>query len=329
MNKKIQFLAIGDMVTDNFIELKDAEAVCDIDHKNCKLCVDFGQKIPYESSIEIRAVGNSANAAVSASRLGLTSALIATVGDDTHGKNCTDKLKEENVNTDFVNIDPRFPTNYHFVLRYGAERTILIKHAPFEYKLPPADTQVDWLYFSSIGEHALDFHDEIAKWLEANPNTKLSFQPGTFQIKIGAERLKDIYAKTELFFCNVEEAQIILKTEEKDSKKLATMMHTLGPKKVVITDGPNGLIGSDGTNMYSLPMYPDMKEPLDRTGAGDATSSTITAMLANGMDFKDALLYGPVNSMSVVMYTGAQEGLLSKDKIEEYLQKAPKDYIIS
>lgn len=328
MEKNIQFLAIGDMVTDNFIELKDAEAVCDINHHECKLCVKFGQKIPYESAVEIRAVGNSANAAFSATRLGLSTALVAAVGDDTHGHNCIETLKNENINTDFINIQKEFPTNYHFVLRYGAERTILIKHAPFSYKLP-TDANVEWVYFSSIGEHALDFHDEVANWLEKNPNTKLAFQPGTFQIKIGAERLKNIYAKTEIFFCNLEEAQVILKTEESDIKKLASMIHELGPKKVVITDGPKGLTASDGTNFYSLPMYPDEKPPVDRTGAGDATSSTITSMLANGMELEDALKYGPINSMSVVMYVGAREGLLSKDKIEEYLQKAPKDYIIS
>lgn len=328
MEKNIQFLAIGDMVTDNFIELKDAEAICDVDKQNCKLCVKFGQKIPYESAVEIRAVGNSANAAFSATRLGLSTALVAAVGDDHHGHNCIDALKIENINTDYINIQKELSTNYHFVLRYGAERTILIKHAPFSYKLP-TDTQIDWMYFSSIGEHALDFHDEVANWLEKNPNTKLAFQPGTFQIKIGADRLKNIYARTEIFFCNLEEAQVILKTEEKDIKKLATMMHALGPKKVVITDGPNGLTASDGVNFYNLPMYPDEKPPVDRTGAGDATSSTITAMLANGLEFKDALLYGPINSMSVVMYVGAREGLLSKDKIEEYLQKAPKGYIIS
>lgn len=330
MEKHIQFLAVGDMVTDNFIELKDAEAICDIDHHQCKLCVKFGQKIPYESAIEIRAVGNSANAAVSASRLGLSTALVSAVGQDMHGNNCIDQLKKENIITDFVKVNPEYPTNYHFVLRYGAERTILIKHAPFSYMLPSGtDTKVDYMYLSSLGEHSLPFHEELAKWLEMHPETKLAFQPGTFQIKLGKDVLKNIYAKTEIFFCNLEEAQVILGTQENDIKKLASMMHTLGPKKVVITDGPKGLTASDGTNFYSLPMYPDANPPVDRTGAGDATSSTITAMLASGMEFKEALKYGPINSMSVVMYVGAQEGLLSKAKIDEYLQKAPENYKIS
>ncbi|MCC6323539.1 carbohydrate kinase family protein [Candidatus Nomurabacteria bacterium] len=328
-NKHIQFLAIGDMVTDAFIELKDAVVHCNINNTDCELCVKFGAKVPYESVTEIRAVGNSANAACAAARLGLISGLVSATGDDRFGEEARDTLKNEKVVTNFIYKDTRYPTNYHYVLRYGAERTILIKHAPFKYALPTSDTEVDWLYFSSIGEHALDFHHEVVNWFTNRPNTKLAFQPGTFQIKVGTEVLKDIYAKTEIFFCNKEEAQIILKSEEKDIKKLAKNMHTLGPKKVVITDGPNGLTASDGTSIYSLPMYPDIKDPVDRTGAGDATSSTIVAMLALGIEFKDALLYGPINSMSVVQYIGAQAGLLSREKIEEYLHNAPESYKIS
>lgn len=325
---KINFLAIGDMVTDNFIELKDAAVHCNINNADCELCVKFGAKIPYENAIEIKAVGNSPNAACSASRLGLTSGLVSSVGVDKAGDEAIQALKDENVVTDFIYKDERYPTNYHFVLRYGPERTILIKHAPFKYVLPNQDTQVEWVYFSSIGEHALPFHSEVVNWLKERPNTKLAFQPGTFQIKVGSDKLKDIYAMTEIFFCNKEEAQEILNNKDNDIKSLIKEMHAMGPKMVVITDGPRGLHASDGKNIYSIPMYPDPKDPVDRTGAGDATSSTITSMIANGMELKDAILYGPVNSMNVVQYVGAREGLLSREKIEEYLQNAPEEYKI-
>jgi hypothetical protein len=55
MQTQYDFLAIGDIVTDAFIRLKDAEATCDIDSSNCKLCVRFGDKVPYESVEEVRA----------------------------------------------------------------------------------------------------------------------------------------------------------------------------------------------------------------------------------------------------------------------------------
>ncbi len=46
-NKKIDFLAIGDIVVDAFIKLKDAEEL--INHGTLELCVRFGDKVPYES----------------------------------------------------------------------------------------------------------------------------------------------------------------------------------------------------------------------------------------------------------------------------------------
>lgn len=327
--KKIDFLAIGDVLTDNFIELQDAEVHCNVKTNDCELCVKFGQKIPYKSMVEIRAVGNSANAACSASRLGLNTALVAGVGDDKFGEEAIETLKEEKIITDYITKDKEHPTNYHFVLRYGPERTILIKHAPFKYILPSQDTKIDWIYLSSIGEHTLDFHEEVSNWVKNNPNTKLAFQPGTFQIKVGSEKLANVYKHSEIFFCNKEESQQILCTKDQDIKVLLKGIYDLGPKNVVITDGPNGLDAYDGEKFYNLPMYPDPKEPVDRTGAGDATASTITAMMANGKSLKDALPYGPINSMSVVQYVGAREGLLSKEKIEEYLANAPENYKVT
>jgi len=78
--------------------------------------------------------------------------------------------------------------------------------------------------------------------------------------------------------------------------------------------------------VWHMPMYPDPKPPVDRTGAGDSFSSTVTSALALGLSLPEALSWGPINSMSVVQYVGAQEGLLSREKLEEYLKNAPEDY---
>ena len=131
---------------------------------------------------------------------------------------------------------------------------------------------------------------------------------------------------SELFFCNKEEARIILKTAEENPAKLAEMMREHGPKIAVITDGPNGAYASTSDAVWHMPMYPDPAPPVDRTGAGDAFASTITSCIALGMSIDEALLRGPINSMSVVQYVGAQEGLLSREKLEALLEKAPEEY---
>lgn len=323
------FVAIGDITTDAFIDLSkdDARVVCDLEGKPCQLMMNFGEKIPYTDVSVIPAVGNSPNAAVSAHRLGLKSALVANIGSDRNGKDCLDALRKEGVATDFVRIHEGRKTNYHYVLRYGAERTILIKHEHYPYALPVFKHPPRYIYFSSVGENSLPFHHEIADYVRAHPETKLVFQPGTFQIRLGTQELKDIYEHTEIFFCNKEEAQYILDHKTDDMKLLLTGIRELGPKIPVITDGSKGAYALDEKTVWFMPIYPDPAPPVDRTGAGDSFASTFTSAIALGLDVKTALSWGPVNSMSVVQYVGAQKGLLTKAEIEKYLAKAPKDYV--
>jgi sugar/nucleoside kinase (ribokinase family) len=326
--EKLDFVAIGDITTDAFIQLKDARVNCDIDDTRCQLCVDFGAKIPYESVVVVPAVGNSANAAVASTRLGLHSALVTNLGDDESGKEQIAQLQKQGVPIDFVTVTKGKKSNYHYVLLYESERTILIKHHEYDYTLPRFETPPRWMYLSSLGENSLPYHEKIAEYLEKNPETRLAFQPGTFQIELGYENIKKVYEHTAIFFCNKEEAQTILNSTADDIKDLLIDMHAHGPKIVVVTDGPKGAYAYDGTEMWFMPMYPDPKPPLDRTGAGDSFSSTVVSMLALGMTLPEALTRGPINSMSVVQYIGAQEGLLSREKIEALLTEAPADYIV-
>ena len=328
MAQQYDFVSIGDITIDAFIQLSkdDARVVCDAKGRPCQLQMNLGDKLPYEDVTVVNAVGNAPNAAVSAHRLGLRSALVTNLGHDRNGKDCLGQLRKEGVDTEFVHIHEGKKSNYHYVLRYGAERTILIKHEEYPYSLPDFGIPPTFLYFSSIGENGVTFHHEIATYVKDHPETKLAFQPGTFQIRLGREELKDLYAVTEIFFCNKEEAQEILNSEESDVPTLLRELAKLGPKIPVITDGPNGAYALDGDTAWFMPMYPDPAPPVDRTGAGDSFSSTFTAAIIQGNDIPTALSWGPVNSMSVVQYIGAQEGLLTQDKITSYLESAPNDY---
>ncbi len=319
------FVAIGDTVTDAFIRLREAEVHCRIDHTACEICMRFGDKIPYESVTVIPGVGNSANAAVSAAQLGLKTAFVSNVGDDEYGREILKTLGEEGLDTRFIKVNADRKTNYHYVLWYQDDRTILIKHEDFDYQLPDIGNP-KWVYLSSAGENSVEFHTAIAAYLKSHPEIKLAFQPGTFQMKFGVEKIADIYRRSDVFFCNCEEARKILQTTEDDPKKLLQMMHALGPKIVAITDGPKGAYASDGENAWFMPPYPDPKPPLSRTGAGDAFSSTFTVALALGKSVPEALRLAPINSMSVVQHIGARAGLLTMADIESYLAKAPADY---
>lgn len=285
----------------------------------------FGAKIPFESVKVIKAVGNAANVAVGVSRLGLRTGLVSDIGNDQNGKDCLAQLQKEKVITSYIKTHKNAATNYHFVLWYDTDRTILVNHIEYEYKLPEF-SEPKWIYLTSLAQNARAYHLEIADYLEAHPKVKLAFQPGTFQIALGVDELKRLCARTDLFIVNMSEAQRILQTENRDPKALMKKLASYGPKLVVITDGQNGAYLFDGDHYYHMPAYPDAKPAVERTGCGDAWSATFISELAMGKSPLEALVAAPANPMSVAQFVGSQEGLLTREQLEWWLKRAPEEY---
>lgn len=328
MAKQPDIVSVGDIVTDAFIKLFEDQAHTYENEEGKWLAMPFGTKLPYDHVEVIDAVGNAANAAVAFARLDLNSAFVTNVGGDSHGRDMINALHKNGVDSRFVRINPDKKSNYHYVLWYKEERTILIRHEDYDYHWPhltPAETP-KWIYFSSISEHAIAYHDQVADWLDKNPDVKLAFQPGTFQMEAGTERLKRLYERSEVLILNREEAALVGGGNHEDVHDLINKLHDLGSKIVVVTDGPKGAYASDGNQAFSMPLYPDPAPPVDRTGAGDAFASTFVAALAKGNTIEGALQWAPINSMSVVQKVGAQAGLLSEAELTDFLKHSPDWY---
>jgi ribokinase len=329
MKHHLEMLAIGDVVTDAFIELLPKEAEIEYDSKRHPLlCMSYGTKIPFQEEITVNGVGNAPNAAVAWARLGFEAALMSNIGADQVGQDILHALSRNHVSTEFIHVHPGKVSNYHYVLWYKSDRTILIKHEAYHYQWPDIrDYQrPEWVYLSSIGEAGFGMHARLEQYLAKNDDIKLVFQPGTFQIRAGHNKLSRLYKQTEIFAANKEEFQQILGKNSDDEQVLIHGLHQLGPKIVLLTDGPKGAFASDGQQIWFMAPYPDPKPPLDRTGAGDCYASTFAAAVAMGKDIPTALAWAGVNSMQVVQYIGAQKGLLSHNAILGWLKKAPSSY---
>ncbi len=320
-------LSIGDIVTDAFIELKQDEARIDVDENgNKRLSMEFGNKPPYERVDILNGVGNSANASVAFARLGVRTGLMGFIGDDQVGNDMKNALVAEGVDVTPMQISKGMKSNYHYVLRYGADRTILIKYEDYDYRWKQPEVAPDWIYLSAISDRAWGLHLDMLAYLAEHPDIKLAFQPGTYHFKWGSDKLKDVYRRAEIVFMNREEAVDVTGLETRDIKELSRGLHDMGVNTAIITDGPDGAYASVGDKLIKVPNYPDPAPPLDRTGAGDAFASTVVAALACGESIETALSWAPINSMSVVQKLGAQAGLLRLDEIKGYLDHAPDYY---
>jgi sugar/nucleoside kinase (ribokinase family) len=323
-------LCVGDAATDVFIRLKDSHIRIHQDTDGQWMDLPYGGKVPFEYAVTVEAGGNAANAAVALSRLGLTTALSAHVGDDQIGRDMQAALHREGVDTHLVRMDPGQASNRNFVLWYGADRTIFVRHELYDYHWPHLSPREvpRWVYLSSVGCEAPAYYAQIVDWLAAEPDVRLVFQPGTFQITLG-ETLQDLYQRAEVLVCNREEAVEIGGGDHADPADLLDHLHRLGPRIVVVTDGPNGAGASDGSHRFRVPAYPDPAPPRERTGAGDAFASTLVAALVKERTLEEALAWAPVNAMSAVQQVGSQSGLLYEGELLQLLKCAPEGYSVS
>ena len=324
----LDVLAVGDVVVDNFIKLIDDTAHTYSNEDGKWLSMPYGTKMPFDHSEVIAGVGNAANASVSFARLGLNSGLVSNVGEDQYGRDIIAALKHNGVDTRFVHVNTGKKSNYHYVLWYKEERTILINHIKYDYDWPHIYKKdlPKWIYFSSVSANSLPYHDELADWLDEEKDVKFAFQPGTFQMAEGAQRLKRLYKRCAILVLNRQEAVLVGGGDEDNVHDLFDKLHALGPKTLIITDGPKGAYASGPEGRYFMPVYPDPAPPVERTGAGDAFASTVVGALMKGMDLKEALMWGPINSMNVVQHVGAQNGLLTEAQLRHLLKNAPDWY---
>lgn len=323
-------LAIGDIFSDAFIKLNEEVARVETDEKGEKrISLPLGSKPPYDGVDIVKGVGPGPNAAVSIARLGLHAGLNSFLGNDQVGTEAIEYLQQEGVSTDTMTVQDGVKTSYYYVLRYGAERTILVKNESFDYVWQAPAEEPEWVYLALMSDASWQFHEDLLAYLEEHPNVKLAFQPGTFHFKWGVEKLAGLYRRSHILVLNREEAVDITGRSYDSIRELANGLHDLGPQKVVITDGPNGSYASYDFKLVTIPNYPDPGPPVDRTGAGDAFASTIVAALALGETMDVALTWAPINSMNVVQHIGAQAGLLRRAEIEKYLAEAPEWYKVT
>jgi len=314
-------LSIGDATIDVFLTPTESEESCRIDTKECFVAFKYGAKIPVKN-LEFSVGGNAANNSVGATRLGLKTTVVLTIGDDEIGNQIVARLKIEGVDATYVVQQPATVSTYSTIINYGGERTIFVYYPPRSYEFPVQLPTPPWVYLTSMGESFRPFYNHVTDWLLKNPNVKLAFNPGPWQLKSGLEVIGSVLKLTDTLFVNREEAEGLTnfgKSQGKE-KELLMAVSNLGPKVCIITDGGNGAFAYNRQVFLKCPVLP--VDAYERTGAGDAFGSGCLSAIIEGKTLDEALLWGTANSASVIGYVGAQKGLLRQGDMLVWLERA-------
>jgi len=316
-------LSIGDASIDTFFSPLDTDTMCSVDKKECLICFNYGDKIPVKN-LEFSVGGNAANNAVGTKRLGINSSILLTLGDDSMGNLIVEKLKNEGVDLTYVIQQPATMSNYSTVINYSGERTIFTYHAPRSYEFPVQLPAATWVYLTSMGESFRPFYNHLTEWLKKNPTIKLAFNPGSWQLREGYDGIKEIMDMTYMIYVNRQEAEKLTNFGESNGRDrdLLIALNKLGPKICIITDGGDGAFAYDSINGKFIRVGILPVDAYERTGAGDAFGSGSLSAIIHGKSLEEALLWGTVNSASVIGYTGPEKGLLKLDDMGQWLERA-------
>lgn len=319
----LELLTIGDASLDVFVTPTESETHCRIDDKECFLCFSYGDKIPVKS-LDFSIGGNAVNNAVGTKRLGINSSAVLTLGDDDMGNQIVEKLVKEGVETSFVFRQKETKSNYSTIVVVGGERTIFSYKEPREYEFLKDLPVTPWIYLTSMGKAFKPIYDRVVEHVNKNPDVKLAFNPGSRQIRAGVEKITQVIDASYIVYVNRSEAEIITGIDDSHGKdkELLEKLSSLGPDIAIVTDGSNGSFIYDSVNKRFLKAGILPVDAHERTGAGDSFGAGCVAALIKGKSFEEALLWGTVNSASVVGYVGAQKGLLKEDEIGDWLERA-------
>jgi len=305
----VKILSIGAAVQDVFLSNSDEfKAVCKNPHE-CFMELTLGGKADV-NKIDFTTGGGATNAAVTFARQGLSAEFMGTIGDDPAAHAVMADLDAEGVITSHVSVSKRYNTGYSvLLLAPSGERTILTyRGASTHYTVDDfafAEVDADWLYISTMSGQ-MDVLDQI--FVDAKQQgMKIMFNPGKRELK-QIDKLKPLLDDVDVLSVNREEMQMIVEGEDLEE----LVRHGLNyVPTVIVSDGPNGVMASDGATMVRAGMYEDV-EVIDRTGAGDAFGSGFLSQWSQGKSLRDSIHFASANSTSVVTKIGAKTAILER-----------------
>ena len=256
--------------------------------------------------------GNATNVAVTFARQGLHVEYMWPLGTDVASEQVLRDLDAEGIDTGRVIQKAQYQAGYSTVLiATNGERTIL-NHRGISTNKHGKDLdfsaieEADWVYPSSLADGGVDLLRHIVDHAEKH-DTKVMLNPAGPELA-DPIKLKSLLESVDVFCVNKEEMQQLVEGETLE--ELVRHASNLVPV-VIVSDGPNGVVATDGITIVRAGMYEDVKV-VDRLGAGDAFASGFLSQWVQGKSLKDAIVFASANSTSVVTKIGGKAGILHK-----------------
>jgi ribokinase len=239
--------------------------------------------------------------------------MLGRVGEDPFGAELVENLRENGVDTSYVESVPEAPTGSAFItVTPDGENTIVVSpganrsFGPKEVEAAATDIRRARVLAAQVevGVDAVEAASRIAD--DAGSRCLLNLAPPR-EVPDGLLR------RCNPLVVNEHEAAFLL-GEEVSPEESARCLLELGPASVVLTLGPDGAVLCAGGSVERFPA-PKVKV-VDTTGAGDAFVGALAARLVEGETLERATRYAVLAGAMAVRREGAQGALPAPKEVE-------------
>ena len=281
-----------------------------------------GELVPVDDLV-LNIGGGAANAAIGLSRLGVSAAVCARVGDDIFGRFATEALEANGINVVALKVDPQRATSQTLIINVRGEdrRFIHAIGANLGFVTEDLDTVLEppprvlYLGYFLIMP-GLDPAGLAARFASARARGTLTVLdvalpgPGDY-----IEPLRLVLPQTDVFLPNGDEAALIL--GESDPIRQAETFHEMGARRVIITRGSQGAVAVSDALRARLGTFP--VPFVDATGGGDAFVAGYIAGLLDDLSELDCLKLASAVGASCVRAVGTTAGVFTRPEADAFV----------
>lgn len=310
MSASIELLTIGTALVDSIIKGFDPKPVSASGYRAESGTLSVG--------------GEAVNGAIAAAKLGVRTAILCSLGNDSAGTLVTAALEANGVDTGRIVRSDEHPTpvTTMFVRDDGSRQSIT--NTAHRYHFHPERflgdlTGVRAVVLGSLFRAPFDDPEVISAVLKAVKSQGILIAADTklpnFQFLSLAE-LKEVLPLIDYITPNEDEARYY--TSKSDPQEMAEVFLSSGVKNVIIKLSAKGCYFQNAERSLRLP--PFRIEAVDATGAGDTFLAGFLASLLNGASVQEALLFANACGAICTTKVGAAAALRDRAQVLHFLE---------
>lgn len=279
-----------------------------------------------------RIAGAELNVATGLARLGLNVSWVSRVGSDSFGRFVLSSLKKENINSESVTVDARYPTGFQLKSRAENGTDPIVEYfrkgsAASHLSCDDFDaatfTRARHLHLSGVAAalsaSAYDLLDHAASTMKAQGKT-ISFDPNLRPVlwKSEAEmveKLNRLAFQADWVLPGLKEAAIL--TGQSTPEAMADFYLERGVKAVVIKTGADGAWFKTAAGEQGAVAAVRVDNVVDTVGAGDGFAVGVISALLEGKTFAQAVARGNKIGSLAIQVPGDSEGLPTRAQLAE------------